>query len=207
MITLDVVNDSEIPAMAEFFVSNFWEEDIGPSQKRPLVRELVTDYRNRYGALMGPRKLQSLLMAARDKGEIVGCVAIEVSVCAGERVGLKARGINPSTPGVELRPVLANLAVARSARRRGLAKRLVKRCEEAAKEWGYDEVLLLVEENNSRARRLYQKIGYRTLFKDNDARKIVPSDYAIKELPCTNVCMRRELNANIFAGLFKMMAR
>lgn len=29
-------------------------------------------------------QLQSLLMAARDKGEIVGCVAIEVSVCAGE---------------------------------------------------------------------------------------------------------------------------
>lgn len=41
---LDVVNDSEIPAMAEFFVSNFWEEDIGPSQvfcrrKIPPIRQ------------------------------------------------------------------------------------------------------------------------------------------------------------------------
>ncbi|CAN0414262.1 unnamed protein product, partial [Laminaria digitata] len=78
-----------------------------------------------------------------------------------QQVGVKARGLSPNAEGVELRPILANLAVARAARRKGLAKRLVKRCEDEAKEWGYDEVLLLVEENNQRAKKLYQKLGYK----------------------------------------------
>lgn len=29
---LEVVRDESIPQMAEFFVSNFWENDVGPAQ-------------------------------------------------------------------------------------------------------------------------------------------------------------------------------
>lgn len=29
---LEIVSDAGIPEMAEFFVSNFWEEDVAPSQ-------------------------------------------------------------------------------------------------------------------------------------------------------------------------------
>lgn len=36
----------------------------------------------------------------------------------------------------------------------------------SAQEWGYDEVLLLVEENNQRARRLYKKLGYKVSVTD-----------------------------------------
>ncbi|CAM9374793.1 unnamed protein product, partial [Hapterophycus canaliculatus] len=203
---LEVVTDETIPETAEFFVDNFWEDEVAPSQKRSLVRELVTDYRRRYGSLMGKRKLDSMLLVARgNQGQIVGCIAVEVSVCMGERVGVKARGISANAEGAELRPILANLAVARSERRKGLAKRLVKQCEETCKEWGYDEILLLVEENNTRARRLYTKLGYKMLFRDTKAKKILPDTYQIRDVPCVNVCMRRDLNANIFSNFFAMI--
>eukprot|EP00752_Nemacystus_decipiens_P005691 g5151.t1 len=203
---LEIVGDEGIPETAEFFVDNFWENEVAPSQKRSLIRELVTDYRRRYGTLLGTRKLQSMLMVARgNKGQIIGCIAVEVSVCMGERVGVKARGISPNAEGAELRPILANLAVARSERRKGLAKRLVKQCEEASREWGYGEMLLLVEENNNRARRLYSKLGYKVLFRDTKAKKILPDSYQIRDVPCVNVCMRRDLNANIFSNLFAMI--
>ncbi|CBJ49195.1 conserved unknown protein [Ectocarpus siliculosus] len=207
MVTrLEIVNDADIPETAEFFVENFWDDAVAPSQKRSLVRELVSDYRRRYGTLMGNRKLQSMLMVARGNGgEIIGCIAVEVSVCMGERVGVKARGISPNAEGAELRPILANLAVARSERRKGLAKRLVKHCEDVCRGWGYDEVLLLVEENNKRARRLYSKLGYKMLFRDTKAKKILPDSYQIRDVPCVNVCMRRDLNANIFSNLFAMI--
>lgn len=38
---------------------------------------------------------------------------------------------------------------------------LVHACSCTAQDWGYDEVLLLVEENNQRAKKLYQKLGYK----------------------------------------------
>ncbi|CAN0034225.1 unnamed protein product, partial [Laminaria digitata] len=58
MISLEIVSDAGIPEMAEFFVSNFWEEDVAPSQ------------------------LQSMLIAARSTGgDIVGCIVVDVSVC------------------------------------------------------------------------------------------------------------------------------
>ncbi|CAM9393320.1 unnamed protein product [Ascophyllum nodosum] len=208
MISLEVVSDEDIPDMAEFFISNFWDFDVPPSQKRALVRELVSDYRRRYGSQWGKRKFPSMLLAARNNsGDIVGCVAIEVSVCKGECVGMKARGISPNSAGAELRPILANLTVGRSARRKGLAKRMVRRCEAAAKEWGFDEVLLLVEENNQRAKRLYQKLGYKTLFSDREAKQVVPDSYQIRDVPCVNVCMRRDLNANVFSDLFNQLIR
>ena len=39
----------------------------------------------------------------------MGCVGVEVAVCAGQRVGIKARG--GSNAAAELRPMLSNLAV------------------------------------------------------------------------------------------------
>ncbi|CAN0138467.1 unnamed protein product, partial [Discosporangium mesarthrocarpum] len=46
-------------------------------------------------------------------------------------------------------------------RRKGLGKKLVARCEEEARRWGYKEVLLLVNEDNQRAINLYKKMGYK----------------------------------------------
>lgn len=56
---------------------------------------------------------------------------------------------------------LSNLAVSPKARRRGIAKQLCVEAETLASDWGYDDMLLMVESENTAARYLYeQKLGY-----------------------------------------------
>ena len=40
---LEVVGDAGIPELAEFFVSNFWEEDVAPSQVNAEVPRLLSE--------------------------------------------------------------------------------------------------------------------------------------------------------------------
>lgn len=58
-------------------------------------------------------------------------------------------------------PYVANLAVIASARRLGIARRLLERCERTARAWGYDRLYLHVLQNNTPARSLYHQQGYR----------------------------------------------
>ena len=53
------------------------------------------------------------------------------------------------SPGLEVRPVLSNLACDPSRRGSGLGRLLCERCEEAVREWGFNSMLLQVEECNS----------------------------------------------------------
>ncbi len=55
---------------------------------------------------------------------------------------------------------LSNLAVSKDFRRRGVAQKLIERCEQQTVEWGYTEIHLHVMGNNERGRNLYQKLGY-----------------------------------------------
>ena len=65
--------------------------------------------------------------------------------------------------------LMANLAVAPSARRTGLGKELCVCCELGCAEWGLPGMLLQVEEANDAARQLYEAIGYKTLKIDDNA--------------------------------------
>lgn len=55
---------------------------------------------------------------------------------------------------------ISNLAVLESHRRQGIAKQLLRQCEEIAPKWGYDTLNLHVLDNNAPAKQLYLGNGY-----------------------------------------------
>ena len=59
-----------------------------------------------------------------------------------------------------VRPYLSDLAVADRCRRMGIGTELVKACEEACIEWGYDHLYLKVRVGNVAAQKLYENLGY-----------------------------------------------
>eukprot|EP00316_Scyphosphaera_apsteinii_P013560 CAMPEP_0119347226 /NCGR_PEP_ID=MMETSP1333-20130426/108413_1 /TAXON_ID=418940 /ORGANISM="Scyphosphaera apsteinii, Strain RCC1455" /LENGTH=204 /DNA_ID=CAMNT_0007359759 /DNA_START=358 /DNA_END=972 /DNA_ORIENTATION=- len=65
--------------------------------------------------------------------------------------------------------MLANLAVAPSARRSGLGRHLCLLCEAASAEWGLETIMLQVDDRNKAAGRLYDALGYKLAFRDNEA--------------------------------------
>lgn len=55
---------------------------------------------------------------------------------------------------------ISNLAVTPKHRRRGIAEKLLQKCEQVAFEWGFEEIFLHVLEDNHSAKQLYLKNGY-----------------------------------------------
>lgn len=58
-------------------------------------------------------------------------------------------------------PYISNLAVSQAYRRQGIARRLLRRCEQIARDWGYQKLALHVLEDNYQAKQLYISQGYR----------------------------------------------
>jgi ribosomal protein S18 acetylase RimI-like enzyme len=58
-------------------------------------------------------------------------------------------------------PYISNLAVSPERRRSGLARKLLLKCEQIAREWGFEELSLHVLDNNLPAQSLYLSSGYR----------------------------------------------
>jgi GNAT superfamily N-acetyltransferase len=109
-----------------------------------------------------------------------------------------------STSTLATAPLMSNVAVGRKFRRRGIAEALVEKTEQLiSKEWGYDECYLYVEKRNRPAIRLYQKLGYRTVWEDPSATTLLPTSVGnMKNAPTTIVCMRKRLGRGIFGRLF-----
>lgn len=55
---------------------------------------------------------------------------------------------------------LSNLAVREGCRRQGVARRLLRTAEKLSLDWGFQELSLHVMTDNTRARQLYQTMGY-----------------------------------------------
>lgn len=111
-----------------------------------------------------PSSQHELFVACLDQtsrfpGRVVGIVEVDNRRPSSVRRG----GVVTTTH----RPYMCNLAVDKRWRQRGMAKALIRLCEEQAlREWGETTMHLRVMETNTAARRLYESMGYHVLQKD-----------------------------------------
>jgi len=77
-----------------------------------------------------------------------------------ERRIARRLGMATDPIGDQLQPYLSNLAVAESARGRGIGKALVRLVESVVQNWGYDRLYLHVDDGNKSAVGLYKSCGF-----------------------------------------------
>lgn len=152
-----------------------------------LEDEQLRDLRGRFG---GRQLGRSVMLKAVDDaagGAIVGFVELRV------RSDLKY-GLGPDVAPRDERPYLANLAVLPSARRRGIGRALVEAGEALVRDaWGYEELILQVEDTNAGARRMYEQLGYEERYVDPAGKKYALEGMKIKSVRCRKVGMRKQL--------------
>ena len=177
-----VEETKDFDAVARCFVDNFWADKssngrLTGDQRRRLLRDQVTEFQRRYGRKSERR--QTALFVARSDSEVFGCAGVEMEKDADGQQGA---------------PVMSNLAVARTGRRKGLAQKLVRSCEAKTLDWKQPALSLVVEEQNTKARRLYKKLGYKVVEKDAHATTLTPlTDGRLLLESTTTLTMRRNL--------------
>jgi ribosomal protein S18 acetylase RimI-like enzyme len=176
------------------------DEDISADARIGLIVEQCADLQEKYGERMGKRLMNACVFGALDpetkdmlgvatlkatlliKDDILDAEKAEViAKNAVASLGPKQRRLYKDasietiatellSPDTKAVCVLSNLAVSAQARRRGVAKTLCEEAEALARDWGYNEIHLLVESENTPARKLYQdKLGYKTAFTKKSA--------------------------------------
>ena len=95
----------------------------------------------------------------------------------------------------DVRPFLSNLSVREDARKSGVGSALVDMCEDAIQQWPrqYSEIVLQVEDENTLARKFYEKRGYTALFADPACRRFDTNGLILRRVPTTKVAMRKLL--------------
>lgn len=214
----DEINNSLTDA-GKFFVDAFWTGKIGgakklsSSQSNSLERQQIMEFKKRYykpsSSKSGSPRLPGnyagrtssaldsraeLILCLDGKGDCIGCAGVEV-----EKIK-KMDGYDGSITA----PLMSNLAISKQYRRKGLAEDLVKAAESIARrEWGYDECYLYVEKRNAPAIKLYKKLGYATLWEDDTATTLLPTeDGRVVNGKTTIVCMKKRLGGGLFGSLF-----
>lgn len=189
----------DLALAGDFFVDAFWTKKVGggatqlsPKQKRSLEQSQAAEFTSRYGG----RRFSELFLCRDEKGDIIACAGIEVvSIPSGSLNGIVDKRA----------PLMSNLAVSRQYRRRGLAEAMVRAVEAFIQdEWDYNECYLYVERRNLAAIKLYEKMGYRTLWTDPDAKTLMPTkDGELRTQGTVMICMKKSLKAgNALSRLF-----
>lgn len=86
---------------------------------------------------MGAARGKSALLVAKEGGKVVGCGGLETRVIREGLVTKYEVVKRGDPPGTSLGPVLANLAVDRTLRRKGVGKKILMECERVVKGWGF----------------------------------------------------------------------
>lgn len=191
-------NDEELIDTAKFFTDAFWAGKKGgtsqltPKQQTSLANQQIAEFRRRYGARMGrDRRAELIVCRAGEGGEVTGCAGVEVSKVS------TPNGRSTDFPA----PLMSNLAVGKTFRRKGIAEDLVKATEELAyKNWGYDECYLLVEKRNAPAVKLYKKLGYKVQWEDETGSTLTPRpNGSVINETTTLLCMKKLLGNSLGA--------
>lgn len=191
----------DLQEASDFFVDAFWTSKVGggartltAQQRRELEQSQRAEFNKRYGGAR-PRVAELLVLRNADE-QIIACAGVEV-----DRIPSSAL-TGPATCNA---PLMSNLAVSRQYRRRGLAEQMVQAVETTVrKEWGYTECYLYVEERNRAAIRLYEKLGYRRLWRDDNAKTLLPTASGYLENADTVIlCMKKNLTENFLQRLFR----
>lgn len=195
---LEIDQESEdFLAASRLFVDAFWldkaeTDELKEKQRARLQKEQLDEFRRRYGYRANSRRKSAFFVARGDDGVPAGCVGVELDGAAGDK---------------SVVPVLSNLAVFPTGRRKGLGGRLVKACEKSAREWGCGTMTLIVETKNTPARRLYSKLGYSDVDTDENAKTLVPmADGRVVSQPTTTVTMSKDLGGGAGALLAPLAA-
>ena len=122
---------------------------------------------------------------------------VRVSCVQRERSQYRKMGASELTaalfPEYQVYALLANLAVASSTRRTGLARTLCEVCEDQAAEWGVPAIMLQVEEINMPAKSLYESVGYTVIHRDEAAS-------ALRVQPGAEELLRSEVSTLVLMG-------
>ncbi len=141
-LSIRVAQLADLKAVAEILTESFYPQDYFWLWFRPVFKlGMYEDLKTR---LRTETPHYNCLVACSDTG-IIGTVEI----------GLKSTSLfrHPI-------PYISNLAVSRNYRRKGVARKLLAKCEQIAREWGFNQLSLHVLENNSAAYNLYTDNGY-----------------------------------------------
>ncbi len=181
-------SDAAILRPASLLVADGILKPNGPTDLAILAAALQRDMQDRF--TRRNRNENVLILAENDDDNIVGVVGIDVQ-------RLSSKALNEDRLGrfderLTERPLLSSLAVSPEYRRRGIAIKLCREAERIAKQWGYDEVLLRVEADNSKARSLYRRLGYRVVDTDKQAERPVVQG-GVRFVKTTQVAMRKSL--------------
>lgn len=188
----------ELNDISEFFVDAFWTgkvgggtRDLSKSQRRQLLQSQTAEFNNRYCT----RNPNSALLVAYSGETIVACAGVEVEKIPED--SLRGR--------VRCRaPLMSNLVVSRSFRKRGVAEKMVAAIENYTRDNDWNECYLYVEERNQAAVKLYRKLGYKQEWRDPEAKTLLPgSDGSLRQADTVIICMKKDLTKRKpFFGIF-----
>lgn len=162
------------------------------SERDQLSAEMSKNLVERFSAL---NDRQHCLLIAEDtqSGRIIGSCGVEAAPVTPE--GRLTPKLATDAARMCVRPLLSNLSVDTAYRRRGIAKRLMREAEARAWRWGYDEMLLKVEEGNTPAEQLYSGMGYHVIGVDQLAERPQPGVFRVRWIRTSNVVMRKDLTS------------
>ena len=176
--------------LSELCARNLFAEHDSDHDQQQLAREMSKNLQERYSPL-NPRPHVLLLALDADSGDLVGSCGVEAAPLTPEGRGTPR--LPTDAARMRVRPLLSNLVVEPTFRRRGVATRLMREAEQHAANWGFQELMVKVEASNRSARRLYRGLGYRVTAEDKLAERPEPGVFRVRWVRTSNLVLRKRL--------------